>query len=109
MNERLLKQWAVTEKLLSEAALQVEGTPAFVECMDFLSHNELGLALDTLAAEGEHRQVGADFWHLLKKAAEVMGLREQQTELRRKRQLARVGAVQLTVQRDGPASGGSAR
>ncbi|NKF22971.1 hypothetical protein [Solimonas marina] len=108
MNERLIKQWAISEKLLSEAALQVKDSEAFTECMEFLSHNELGLALETLGAEGEHHQVNAEYWHLLKKAAEVMGLKEEVKEFRRKRLLAHTSAVQQGIQADGPASGGSA-
>ncbi|NKF24501.1 hypothetical protein [Solimonas marina] len=109
MNERLLKRWAITEKLLSEAALQVKDSAGFVECMDYIGYNEFGLALDTLAADAAHQNVDTHFWHLLKKAAEVMGRSEQVKEFRAKRYLARKSAAQQAVQSDGPASGGSAR
>lgn len=100
MNERLRKQWAVTEKLLSAAALHVRGTAGFADCAEALSRNEPGLALEALAAEGEYQQVGADFWNLLKKVAEVIGRQDQVIELRRKRQHARTRAVPTLPQRD---------
>lgn len=100
MNERLRKQSAVTEKLLSAAALHVEGTAGFADCTEALSRNEPWLALEALAAEGDHQQVGADFWNLLKKVAEVIGRQDLVTELRRKRWRARTRAVPAVPQRD---------
>ncbi|KAB0584507.1 hypothetical protein F7Q92_03065 [Ideonella dechloratans] len=108
MDERLQKQRAVTEKLILEAASKIEGSTGFTEHKEFIVRNELGLALDALADYGKHCEVNADYWHLLKKAAEVMGLKEQVKEFRRKRQLARASAIQPGIQPDEPASGGSA-
>jgi hypothetical protein len=105
MSKRLLKRWTVTEKLLSEAALRLEGTIGFDECMELLSHNELGLALDVLAAEGERCRVDAAYWQLLKKAAEVMGLDEQVKEFRLKFRLARTTAVQQPAEANLPLTG----
>ncbi len=94
--------------MLSEAASQIDGSAYFVEYSEFISHNELGLALDTLADAGQHCEVNAEYWHLLKKAAEVMGLNEQIKEFRRKFQIIRASAAQPAIQPDGAASDASA-
>ena len=89
MDERLAKQWAVIEQLLREAAVQVQLTPYFAEFEDFLGHNELEIALDTLAAAGEECSVSPEYWRLLKQAADVMGLKAKAAEFRHKRRAAR--------------------
>jgi phosphopantetheinyl transferase (holo-ACP synthase) len=53
MDERLAKRWAVTESLLKAAAVEIAGAPEYQESCDFLSHNELELALDVLEHAGQ--------------------------------------------------------
>ena len=88
MDERLLKQWQVTEALLRQAATEIPGSSEFSVCEEFLSHNELELALDVLEDAGRNHQVSREFWWNLKKAAEVMGLRERYAALREQVRLA---------------------
>lgn len=88
MDDRLIKQWAVTEKLLQDAAAEISGTKEFAECMTFLGHNELELALDVLEDAGHTRAVSRDYWWNLKKAAEVMGLSNRYAALREQVRLA---------------------
>lgn len=88
MDERLLKQWQVTEALLRQAASEIAGSTEFAACADFLGHNELELALDVLEDAGHHHTVTRDFWWNLKKAAEVMGLHERYAALREQVRLA---------------------
>lgn len=84
MDERLIKQWDVTKTLLAEAARQIESSSFYAEYADFISHNELELALDVLEAAGEEVSVNRDYWWNLKKAAEVMGLLNRLNALRAK-------------------------
>jgi hypothetical protein len=88
MDERLLKQWAVAEALLQAAASEIAGSTAFIECSDFLGHNELELALDVLEDAGYEQDVSRDYWWNLKKAAEVMGLHERYAVLREQVRIA---------------------
>jgi hypothetical protein len=83
MDERLIKQWEVTEKLLREAAAELSTDP-ILELEDDLAHNELELALDALIGEASGRdpQPSSSFWRLLKQAADVMGLARHRNELR---------------------------
>lgn len=74
MNERLRKQWETTERVLNYAAAQISGTVFYREFCDFISHNELGLALDVLEEAGKASKVNREYWHWCKKAAEIMGL-----------------------------------
>jgi len=92
MDERLIKQWAVTEKLLQDAAAEISGTKEFAECTDFLGHNELELALDVLEDAGHTRKVSRDYWWNLKKAAEVMGLSNRYAALGEQVRLATIDA-----------------
>lgn len=88
MDERLLKQWQVTEALFWQAATEIDGAPEFAACKEYLSFNELELALDVLEDAGNHNTVTRDFWWNLKKAAEVMGLHERYAALREQVRLA---------------------
>lgn len=92
MNEQLIKQWAVTEKLLQDAAAEILGTKDFAECMDLLRHNELELALDELENVGHTRKVSRNYWCNLKKAAEVMGLSNRYAALEEQERLVTIDA-----------------
>lgn len=83
MDERLIKRWTVTEKLLRDAAGQLGGE-AIPDFEKFLKHNELGLALDCLVDEGDLRGAPGSYWRLLKQIADLMGLLERRNELRRR-------------------------
>lgn len=89
MNERLRKQWELTESLLREAAEHIRSSSHFDSYSDFIDHNELELALDVLEEAGEECSVNSEYWHLLKKAAGVMGLDTRRKALQRKFQQAR--------------------
>jgi hypothetical protein len=88
MNERLIKQWEVTQSLLNSAATEVLGTPAYEQYRNFIGHNELELALDVLEDIGHERPVSSSYWWNLKKAAEVMGLHQRYAALRTQWRLA---------------------
>jgi hypothetical protein len=94
MDERLVKQWAVTGTLLQAASSEIKGSTAFVACRYFLEHNELELALDVLEEAGHELVVSRDFWWNLKKAAEVMGLSERYCALRAQVRIATIAAQQ---------------
>ncbi len=83
MDERLIKQWEITERLLREAATELSGDPV-ADFEDYLAHNELGLALDALICEASKRdpQPSAAFWRRLRQAADVMGLAKHRNDLR---------------------------
>lgn len=100
MNERILKQWQVTEALLRQAATEIDGAPEFAACEEYLNHTELELALDVLEDAGHHNNVARDFWWNLKKAAEVLGLHERYAALREQVRLAS-GAAQPGAAADG--------
>ena len=88
MNDRLIKQWQITEGLLREAAAELSDAKALAACEGFLSHNELELALDVLEDAGHDQPVSREFWWNLKKAAEVMGLTKRYSALREQIRLA---------------------
>lgn len=81
MDDGLVKQWQVTEALLRQAASEISESDKFVVCNDFLSHNELELALDVLEDAGQSYLVSPEFWRSLMKAAKLMGLSERCTVL----------------------------
>ena len=60
MDEQLIKQWQVTESLLATAAAQIASTEYYHEYSDFISHNELEIALDMLEEAGQHFPVDRD-------------------------------------------------
>ena len=88
MDERRLKQWQVTEALLRQAGTEIDGAPELAACEEYLSHNELELALDVLEDAGHYNTVTRNFWWNLKKAAEVMGLHERYATLSEQLRLA---------------------
>lgn len=69
MDKRLLKQWDVTHRLLQSAALEITSVAHRQEYVDFISHNELGLALDVLEDAASNQEVSLEFWWNMKKAA----------------------------------------
>ena len=83
VNERLAKQWELTERHLRDAAARLGGD-SIPQLEEYLEHNELGLAFDCLIAEGELRGGDGGFWRMLKQTATLMGLQERRNELRRK-------------------------
>jgi hypothetical protein len=88
MDERLLKQWQITETLLDTAAAELSGASVLQTYRDFIEHNELEMALDVLEDAGHENAVSREYWWNLKKAAEAMGLRERYAALREQLRLA---------------------
>ncbi|MEO1246542.1 MAG: hypothetical protein AAFX56_12760 [Pseudomonadota bacterium] len=80
MNERLKKQWETTERVLNYAAVQIAETEFYQEYREFISHNELGLALDILEEAGLASNVDKDYWHWCKKASEIMELERERRD-----------------------------
>lgn len=67
-----MKHWKQTEEYLRQAAaaLPVEDT---TQVLEYLDHNELGLALEDLAAIAEAKGiVTAEFWRPMAKAGALM-------------------------------------
>ncbi len=84
----LIKSWARTEAFLHEAiaALPTDVAEAFQlqieQCKEFLAHNELGLAFETLLDITEEAHcVSPSFIRSLHLAAGSMGLEPQQKAL----------------------------
>ena len=82
IDERLLKRWKITRTLLSEAAKQLSAADGFALYEEYIEHNELELALSTLEDLAKHTPVDSAFWRNLKRAADVMGLRERSMAFR---------------------------
>jgi hypothetical protein len=89
---KLLKSWATTETLLERArnALPVaseqqeqEYVTLLTRYHEFLEHNELELALDTLEELGHLVSCRGGFWRDLERAAENMGLVDRLPALRK--------------------------
>jgi hypothetical protein len=77
MDERLLKQWETTERLLKAAASEIASPARQRDFSHFIDHNELELALDVLEAAAAEQAVSSEFWWNMKKAAQVMGLTDR--------------------------------
>jgi hypothetical protein len=89
VNVDLRKRWKVTEALFNRAILglptlspteRVAVDGLIVEAREFLAHNELGLALDDIAAAAALAPCRGRVWRDLERAAEVMGLPERASE-----------------------------
>jgi len=88
MDRDLQQKWQRIEKLLlsarSDLPEQNNPSPEFsallTEFAEFIYHNELGLALEAIAAAGELVEPGGRFWHSLQHAAEDMELHAQAKE-----------------------------
>jgi len=89
MNERLQKQWQVTEGLLQSAAAEIISAAYQQKFAELISHNELGLALDALEDAASEQKVSVEFWWHMKKAAEVMGQTERRKDFQIKWQECR--------------------
>jgi|GEM_PF-1369733 len=84
-------RWRVTRRHLDAAMEAIraghdapEIQRALANASDFLSHNELGLALEELETVGEDFPLSPATWLLLAEAAESMKLKDRATALRRK-------------------------
>lgn len=95
MDERLIKQWQVTESLLDAAAAEIASTEPHCEYKGFLDHNELELALNVLEDAGHELKVSREYWWNLMRAAEVMGLTERYDALREEFRKATNAAQQV--------------
>jgi hypothetical protein len=93
MDAELSKRWRTTEVLLERACSalpsptpqgRVEFEAAVKEFRDYLSHNELELALDALCAAADLVIAPGRVWRDLARAAETMGLQDRLPKLRRK-------------------------
>jgi hypothetical protein len=90
---KLLKRWKITVSLLERArrALPAVSGHDEQECLallsqyhEFLEHNELELALDTLEELGDLAGCPGGYWRDLERAAENMELMERLSALRKK-------------------------
>jgi hypothetical protein len=78
----LLEQWRITEGWLREARLRIAANSDSAEdnlnnFEEYLSHNELELALDELAEVAMHSPQGHRFWDSMVQAAVSMKLDER--------------------------------
>lgn len=80
---RLIKSWRITETLLERArlALPIRDEPEYsallTQYREFMEHNELELALDTLEELGHLASARGGFWRDLERAAKNMGLADR--------------------------------
>jgi hypothetical protein len=74
---------------MRQAAAHISDSEKLVHFEHYLSHNELGLALDELEAAGNKARVDEHFWWFLKKNAQVMGLGGHRLRFMRKVQKCR--------------------
>ncbi|MGM9485891.1 hypothetical protein [Ideonella sp. YS5] len=88
INPELLRSWACTKGYLRDARsnvskyLEAEYSNDFVQFDEFIEHNELGLAFDTLCSVAkESRQESVHVFELLALSAASMGRLEDQREL----------------------------
>jgi hypothetical protein len=87
--KRFQKSWKITETLLERArhALPIrhehEYAALSTQYREFLEHNELELALDTLEELGHLISARGEFWRDLERAAENMGLVDRLPALRK--------------------------
>ena len=93
MDVELSKRWKTTEVLLERAysalpspepKIRVEFEAAIKEFRDYLSHNELALALDALCAAADLVPAPGRAWRDLERAAETMELKDRLPELRQR-------------------------
>ncbi|MBK6907488.1 MAG: hypothetical protein IPH08_10540 [Rhodocyclaceae bacterium] len=88
MGNDLQENWKLIETFLRNARsdLPMQASPSLefsallTEFDKYLSHNELGLALESIAAAGQLVETGGRFWHSLHQAAKKMELHEQAQE-----------------------------
>jgi len=88
MSQELFKIWAETEQYLLAARATVEapmtGENGFSEIrfLEYIDHNELGLALTELEGIPIFNEVPHEFWQLLLNAAAIMGIEEKIAEFK---------------------------
>ena len=75
MSAELQKQWEITKSFLAKAGDQVASCAGYAEYLDYLEHNELGLALDVLEGLGVTNPVTPEYWWQLLHAANLMELK----------------------------------
>lgn len=89
MNQEYKELWIEIEVLLKEARALLSdietGEDGFSErrFQEYLSHNELGLALDELEGIPLYNEVPREFWQLLLRAANRMRLKDKIAEYTR--------------------------
>ncbi len=88
-DQKLQRKWELIERYLRNALSDFAEQPAIAihsctklleDAEHFLSHNELELALDSIAEAGGLSSPRARFWDSLRKAAEEMELTEKAEE-----------------------------
>ena len=90
--EELERSWAITSALLAEAKdllfastiVAGDALRAAAEYEEYLEHNELELALDSLARAAEDCRAPSRVWRLLADAARNMELADRADELGRR-------------------------
>ena len=105
---QLLKIWGIAEANLKDArrylvddiVLNPSDESSLGRFDEYFSHNELGLALEEIAAIGREYVCKAEFWECLEAAAEVMELHELAVDFK-ERAAAEVPAYERD---DGPLS-----
>ena len=85
MNPRQDKQHALLQTILGEAASELPVDMAGINIQKHLTACEFQEALGSLIELGEHHQVSEQFWWNLKKAAELLELRDLYAPLRQRR------------------------
>ena len=92
MNAALFKQWKISETLLRRAHAAMprpeNDNPTFIvlekQFTEYLEHNELELALDTLEELGDLVSPRGGFWKDLMRAAENLTLLDRIPELQKR-------------------------
>lgn len=92
MNEREIKRQKLLTEMLGGAAESIRATPLFAECKRLIEINEFELVLIALEEEGRRLRLSFEFWDVLKKSADLLGLPERAKELQRRRYQSRVAA-----------------
>jgi hypothetical protein len=83
-NDELLTSWERTRGHLVRAWVELPPGEINGTYQEFLDHNELELAMETLADAGAERAAPATFWSALADAADEMRLSDQAGSYRRR-------------------------
>ena len=84
-SDELLESWERTRSHLARAWVELPpGDGGTDEYQDYLDHNELGLAMETLADVGDLRGASGAFWTALADAASEMKLTKRAEEYHRR-------------------------
>lgn len=94
VDKTLEESWELTSAHLERAHAHIpnsravadgtNGSSLQAEYREYLDHNELGLALDTLETIGKQIDAPAEFWRNLEKAASQMQLLDRAAAIRSK-------------------------